>query len=624
MLSSMRSSKKNQPFVYGLMGLLALGLVGFASGGVGGARVNSIGSVGEEPIPVTSYAQSLRNTVQNISRQIGRQVTAQEVLNYGLQAEALENVVSSAALSNEAARLGLSVGDALVAKEIVAAPAFSSITGKFDKEAYEFALKRSGLNTKEYELQTRKAIARGLIEGAISSGAKTPNSHALTLIKHAREERSFEWANIETTLLTERSTNPNELQLTTHYNDNPASYTTLLTRKMTYVMLSPEMLTGAVKVPEGSIEESYNNQPDRFNKQERRSVDRIIFETINSAKDAKNQISKKITTFDQIVASRGLTIEDIDLGDVEKGQLSSSVDALLFEANEIGIYGPVDTDLGPALFRINAVTLAQHIKYSDAREELTAEFVGEESRLLINEMVTDIDDLLAQGLTLEEIAEETDMTLNTISIDTNSEEGIAAYDGFRIEAFSAIKGGYPELKELSDGGIFALRLDELIQPSLRPFNDVKQKVAQDWAITEDNKSLVALAANITKKLDDGASFKSLELKVFQVKSIARNAYIDGVPTTLIKDVFESKVDKTMQAKSGNSIIIARLNKVIPFDETSDIGKNLLSQVRLQLSKQVTGDLVRLFASALKTRDGVSLNQVAVNQINTQILGGSGF
>ena len=129
MLSSMRTSKKNQPFVYGLMGLLALGLVGVASGGVGGARVNSIGSVGEEPIPVTSYAQSLRNTVQNISRQIGRQVTAQEVVNYGLQAEALENVASSAALSNEASRLGLSVGDALVAKAIVAAPAFSSIDG---------------------------------------------------------------------------------------------------------------------------------------------------------------------------------------------------------------------------------------------------------------------------------------------------------------------------------------------------------------------------------------------------------------------------------------------------------------------------------------------------------------
>ena len=111
MLSSMRISKKNQPFVYGLLGLLALGLVGIASGGVDGSRISSIGKVGEEPIPVTSYAQSLRNTIQNISRQIGRQLTSQEISAYGLQSEALENVVSSAALSNEAKRLKISVGD---------------------------------------------------------------------------------------------------------------------------------------------------------------------------------------------------------------------------------------------------------------------------------------------------------------------------------------------------------------------------------------------------------------------------------------------------------------------------------------------------------------------------------
>ena len=110
MLSSMRISKKNQPFVYGLLGLLALGLVGIASGGVDGSRINSIGKVGEEPIPVSSYAQSLRNTIQNISRQIGRQITSQEIAAYGLQSEALENVVSSAALSNEANRLMISVG----------------------------------------------------------------------------------------------------------------------------------------------------------------------------------------------------------------------------------------------------------------------------------------------------------------------------------------------------------------------------------------------------------------------------------------------------------------------------------------------------------------------------------
>ena len=209
----MRISKKNQPFVYGLLGLLALGLVGIASGGVDGSRINSIGKVGEEPIPVSSYAQSLRNTIQNISRQIGRQITSQEIAAYGLQSEALENVVSSAALSNEANRLMISVGDDLVAEEIIATPTFTSVDGKFNKEAYEFALENSGLDTKEYELQTRKAISRSLIEGAIATGTQTPPSHAMTLIKFAREERSFKWAKINKDFLSEQAGNPSNEQL---------------------------------------------------------------------------------------------------------------------------------------------------------------------------------------------------------------------------------------------------------------------------------------------------------------------------------------------------------------------------------------------------------------------------
>ena len=255
----MRISKKNQPFVYGLLGLLALGLVGIASGGVDGSRINSIGKVGEEPIPVSSYAQSLRNTIQNISRQIGRQITSQEIAAYGLQSEALENVVSSAALSNEANRLMISVGDDLVAEEIIATPTFTSVDGKFNKEAYEFALENSGLDTKEYELQTRKAISRSLIEGAIATGTQTPPSHAMTLIKFAREERSFKWAKINKDFLSEQAGNPSNEQLKTHYENNNIIYTSPLSREISYVLLSHEMLSDRIEVSDIELQEEYDS-----------------------------------------------------------------------------------------------------------------------------------------------------------------------------------------------------------------------------------------------------------------------------------------------------------------------------------------------------------------------------
>ena len=624
MLSSMRISKKNQPFVYGLLGLLALGLVGIASGGVDGSRISSIGKVGEEPIPVTSYAQSLRNTIQNISRQIGRQLTSQEISAYGLQSEALENVVSSAALSNEAKRLKISVGDDLVAEEIIATPTFTSVDGKFDKEAYEFALENSGLDTKEYELQTRKAIARSLIEGAVASGTKTPSSHAMTLIKFAREERSFDWASIDKKLLSTQAINPTIDQLKAYYDKNNILYTAPLSRKLTYVLLSPEMLADRIVVSQSELKDEYKSQPDRFNKPARRIIDRIIFDSVKTARTVKDQLDKEEVSFTKVAEDRGLTQTDIDLGDIEKGQLDKDIDDLLFNASEVGIYGPIDTNLGPALFQINAIIDPQNTSFEDAAEELTAEYVSIESRKLINEMITDIDDLLAQGLTLEEIAKETAMELEKISYDNTTENGIAAYDGFRDEALKVKIGGFPELRELSDGGVFALRLDDLIEPALRPFETVKDQVATDWSASEDKKSLLKLADTLIIKLDNGETFKSLNLNAESVSSITRNKYIEGIPAQLLEELFSNKTGKTSKIDNGDTVLLARLNDISEFNSETDESKELLSQVGIQLSNQVTGDLLRLFASALKDRDGVILNQNAVNQINTQILGGTGF
>jgi len=210
----------------------------------------------------------------------------------------------------------------------------------------------------------------------------------------------------------------------------------------------------------------------------------------------------------------------------------------------VGIYGPIDTDLGPALFQINAIIDAQKTNFEDAKDELKAEYVSIESRKLINEMISDIDDLLAQGLTLEEIAKETDMELEKISYNNKTENGIAAYDSFRSEAMNAKIGGFPELKELSDGGVFALRLDELIQPTLRPFDTVKEQVVNDWLNAENKKLMSKLADELIIKLDNGSTFEALNLSAENVISTTRNKYIDGIPASLLETLFSIKIGKS--------------------------------------------------------------------------------
>jgi len=80
---------------------------------------------------------------------------------------------------------------------------------------------------------------------------------------------------------------------------------------------------------------------------------------LETAKKIKGQLDKNDISFLEAAEDRGLTLNDIDLGDIEKGQLDTNIDEILFNASEVGIYGPIDTDLGPALFQINAIIETQ-------------------------------------------------------------------------------------------------------------------------------------------------------------------------------------------------------------------------------------------------------------------------
>ncbi|GLQ34380.1 peptidyl-prolyl cis-trans isomerase [Amylibacter marinus] len=621
MLSSMRGNKKNQVFMYGLMALLGLGLIGFGTGGPDGARLNSIGSVGDEPVSVDSYVATLNSTLNAANQQFGRALSQNEVAALRLQETALRNVVSLSALSNEAARLGISVGDEKVAQEILSTPSFTGLDGSFDREAYEFSLSRAGLSVDDYEEQTRKSVARDLIESSVASGLRLNPRQALILLEYAREQRSFEWATLGDDLLPAPVEIPTDAQVQAQYKATPEAYTAPRIREITYVSLTPEMLEDQVEVSDEDLRAAYDAQFSRFNRPARRSVDRVIFADTAAATDAKARIDVSIVTFDDVIAERGLEPLDADLGEVEQGSLSAEIDAALFANGNLGIVGPVETDLGPALFRINAVMDAQILEFENAKPELRAEFVGEESRALISERLNDLDDLLASGATLAEIAEETDMELGKISMEPSSTEGFAAYLEFRQAAFAARVGDFPELTDLSDGGVFALQVDKIIDPTLRPLDEVRSTVIADWQANETLTRLEALVPDLSEKLAKGADFAELNLEKSTSKNVTRGEFIEGLGAELTLEIFESEAGSILSAREDGAVYIARINDVTPFDADTEGNQSMLSEVTQQLSNQTANDLLTAFMAAIETRDGVRLNQSAIEQLNLQIIGG---
>jgi len=606
--------KASNIFVWILLGLLIVGLTGFGvrSVGNGGARV--VGSVGDRDISAQSYALALNNRIREISQQVGQNITMEQARAFGIDRQVISQLLVTAALDGETDRIGLSVGDERVRAELLATDAFVGLSGAFDQTAYEFALQRAGLTPGEYDTIVRDQDSRALLERSISGGVPTGEGFGRVLLSYLGEERDFTWALIGDGQLPADLAPPNEGDLTTYYNDHAARYTSLPTRNITYISLTPEMVLKHIDVADSELRTLYDSQPDRFNRPERRIVERLVFASQTAAQEAAALLGDGQNSFEDLVASRGLTLDDIDLGDVGRADLSTAGGDAVFALAQPGVTGAVDSALGPAIFRVNAILQAQVTTFEDAKAELKVEAAAAKADGYIAARITDIDDLLAGGATLEEVADSSDMELNTIAFTVDSADGIAAYDAFRENAAAVAEGDFPELIDLADGGILALRLDSETPPALIPMQDVRDRVTTDWLAAQKHRALLSVAAALKPALESGQDFVALDLVPHNELALRREAFVDGAPSTLVTEAFALDPATVAIVDSENLVAVVRLGSVTAFDPMRAENIALVDNINGQLDAQLARDIFQAYADALQNAAGISINQSVINAV----------
>ena len=162
MAGKTKAGKTRNFFVWIILGLLFVGLMGFGATGLTGT-VRTVGTVGTKPITTQAYYSELQQVIALQSSQAGRAISFPEADAAGLPQLALQRVVAQRALDNEAAELGLSVGDDVVGQQVLATPAFRGQDGAFDQATYRDVLARNGLSVREYETQLRDGATRALV-----------------------------------------------------------------------------------------------------------------------------------------------------------------------------------------------------------------------------------------------------------------------------------------------------------------------------------------------------------------------------------------------------------------------------------------------------------------------------
>ena len=615
MLSSLRG-KKNSTLLYIIIGLLVVGLIGFGGNSSAILQRDSLGKVGKTDIAVNDYANILRNQLNGIAQRAGRPITLAEAQGLGVLNNVLASVVRLAAIDDQAAEIGLSIGDEAVAESIQNNRAFQELDGRFNKDTYRTVLRNSGLTQSDYERATRRVLTRGLLERAVRGGIALDKSYALKLAQYAQETRVFDWVQLDKSWLSGKEITPTEEQLSTYYTENLDIFTTLLTRHISYIHLSPQRMGDDITIEEDALRDDYDAQIDRFTRPAIRAVERIVLSDEEDAKTIKAQIADNTLDFDALLEERGLNAAQVDLGEVERDQLEGEAKSL-FDSVELGVYGPFDSLLGPAIYRVNAAVDEETSSFETVSSTLREEAVDKVVQGVIADAIEEIDDLLAAGATLEEIASTTKAEFGEIRLDANSNTGIAAYEAFRNVANQATPNNFPQLFDLSDGGAVALRVNRIEPARTLSFTEAQNAIRGEWKREEELRLLEIEGQKIADMISAGTRFSTLGLEP-QSATIRRSDPFEGVAREAIERLFAAKKNEIVVTKTAAHVFISRVKTIFTFDPQPDSSIALLEDISATISQSIGEDLYTQYINALETRAGIRLDQVAIDSLNAQI------
>jgi len=407
-------------------------------------------------------------------------------------------------------------------------------------------------------------------------GVEVDNTAATEIVKFLGQQRSFEWVRLNSSNLDVPVGTPSDAELETYHSENESLYTLPETREITYAHVTEDMLLDQVTVTEESLVELFEERSLEFNAPARRIL--------------------------------------------------AEAREMLFGTEELGVYGPLETPLGPAIYRVNAVLDATNITLEDVRDELRQELAQSEAAARISEETDAIDDLIAGGASIEDVAKETFMELGTITLTAQTEEGIAADQSFREEALTAGLEEERDLANLSDG-LFVLRVDEIRDPTLQPLADVRADVEAAWRETETINRLTELGSSLKERIDGGETLAALSSELGMVlveeEPLGRNDIVEDTPPAFVQEIFTAQVNEAVVVPDEASVLLARISDIVPTALVGDEVDAQLTAVEEQIEVSTATDMLTYFTQGLQDEAGISVNQSLIQNVLSQLSAGGG-
>jgi peptidyl-prolyl cis-trans isomerase D len=618
----------------GIMAVVMGGLaISFAIWGIGdifrGFGLNSALKIGNTEISIEQFRQIYTDRLQQLGRQVGRPITADQARATGLDRQVISQLVAETTLDEEAKALRLGISNEDVAGRITNDPNFRGINGQFDRARFEQIIRQAGFTEGRFVEEQRRVMLRRQIAQSVSGEIRVPAAAMTALNQFQNEKRAIEYLALGPAQAGDIPA-PTPEVLGKFFEERKVLFRAPEYRKISILSMSSTDLAKPDAVSEADAKNYYESRKSSYGTPERRQLRQIVFPTIEEAEAAHERIVKG-AAFADIVKERDLKDSDTEIGMVTKaGVIDPTAADAAFALKPGEVSAPIKSQFGNMLLEVGKIEPGSQQSYEEVVAKIKIEIAVSRARTEVGNLRDKFEDERAAGATLAETARK--LGLQARVIDAVDRSGRSP-DGKPVgilpkspdvvaSAFASDVGVDNDPLQLPNGGYLWYDVTGITPARERTLEEVKDQVETRWRDDEIAKRLQTKTDDMLGKLKAGTTLAQLAaesgLKVATATDLQRGKQGGFAPAKLVEAAF--KTPKGVAARAEGDQETARFVFYVTeiADPTLDAASPEAKQMLTSLQNSYADDIVGAFIARLENDFGVTLNQQAL----TQVVGGA--
>ncbi|WP_201501577.1 SurA N-terminal domain-containing protein [Psychrobacter cibarius] len=397
--------------------LSPLALLGVESYFGGGVDPNQVAQVGEASLGLSEY----QTAVNNRRTEILEQVDDASLLNEDvLHEQVLKGLIDRTLLEQQAGKLGMTVSDDTINRLLREEEIFKDAEGNFSNDQFSNFLRQRGMTKDQLFAEFRNQLSLDQLNASIVGTAVYPMQAVSQLIDLQLESRNiwlhrFNWQDYADQVKLSKG------DIQAYYDANKDTLKSAAMVDLAYLQLSPKTIQ-VNEVTEEDLQQQYEVYKQGLAVVDERKISQILL----TGKDAKTRAAKIKARLDKGESFAALAKTESDDpsgatgGDIGTfnpsvfGNDAAAVEQALEGLSVGDVTAPIKTSFGYQIFTVTEDNGSKIPSLESMRAELTAKAKEYKRQEIYADKVTAINDLAADGFSIEDIAQQENVTLKRI------------------------------------------------------------------------------------------------------------------------------------------------------------------------------------------------------------------